>query len=348
MAYETGVSTSPQDFLNKLVTFAVLSGWTSVRTNGQIAPGVPVEQDTSGSQSSILDPGATLPGVEDAQFNFVAHDSPADRAEIKICPSTGDGGASTEFWDHPGSPAASDSRAETVQMGHGGALVGHSIDLGFSGSHVAYSLYSGQNTDGSRYLHGWIEGTVNTFWHIAFGTIEKSGAYDGGQYVTATYIDGFERFHTPFQFDSSQASQTVSYVRMDNAFTSGSPGWRDLHGWAFDQDTDDNMLNALFFGGQNSFNLRSPLAPVLVPYWESDAPSATTSNWKFLGCVTDMRLVSMDGLEPKAVIVLGGDTWDVIPAFRKGTESGSSAYVKTGTDQNQTSNQMGYAYRRNP
>lgn len=348
MAYENGTSSSPQDFLDKLHTFATtLSGWTSVRTNGATSAGVPAGQDTSGNQVSIYDPGATLPGVEDAQFNFIAHNTPADRAEIKICPSTGDGGIGDEFWEHPGSPAGSGARLDTVQMGHGGALSG-SADLGFSGAHVSYRLYSGTNPDGSRYLHGWVEGTTNTFWHIHLGTLVKSGAYDGGQYITATYIDGFEVFHTPWQFDSSQSSQTVSYVRMDSAFTYGAPGWQHLHGWAFDQDLDDGFMNGLFFGGQNSYNGRTPLAPIIVPFWNSDAPSSGSSPWKPMGCVNDVRLVSMSGLEPKQTIVLGTDTWDIIPAFRKGTETDGDAYRKTGSDQDQTSNMMAYAYRRNP
>lgn len=231
-------------------------------------------------------------------------------------------------------------------MGHAGATVGNSIDIGFSGTHVAYSLYTDANPDGSLYLHGWVEGTTGTFWHIMMGTFVKSGDYDGGQYITATYIDGLERFHTPFQYDSSQASQTVSWVRMDDAFSSGDPGWRHLHGWAFDEDTADSFLGGTFYGGQNSFNLRTPLGPLIVPFWDSDTPTSLSSNWMFMGHFQDVRLISMDGLEPKSTIVLGGDTWDIIPAFRKGIETGSSAYVHTGTDQLQSSNLMGYAYRR--
>ena len=329
-----------------LYTFATLNGWTAIRTNGLATAGLPVAQDTSSLQSSFFDPGATLPGVEQAQFNMVAHDTPADRAEIKFCPSTGDSGAGAEFYAHTGSPAASGVRSETCQMGHGGAVGGSSFDLGFSGAHTGYHIYTDTNPDGSRYLHGWVEGTTNTFWHFAMGTFVKSGTYGGGQYCAATYIDGFESFHTPFQWPSFAGANTAAFVRMDSAFGSGIPGWRKMFGWAFDQGSDDSFLGGAFYGGQNSFNLRTPLGPIIQPYWNSDSPSSTSSAWKFMGHTQDLRLVSMDGLEPKQTIVLGADTWDIIPAFRKGIETAASAYVKTGTDQDQTTNQMGYAYRR--
>lgn len=347
MAFESSNSTSPQDLLDKLISFCGTSGWTTIRTNGLAAAGNPGDQDTSGLQSSIHDPSVDLPGVERAQFNFVAYNTPALHAEIRICPSTGDSGVGAEFYAHTGTPSTS-SRANQTAWGHGGREVTSSgQDLGFSGASTSYSFYSNTNTDGSRFVHGWVEGITDTFWHFSFGTVEKSGTYDGGTYLTATYIDGFETFYTPHQWDSSQQGLTISWVRMDNAMGSGDPGWRDYHGWAFDQDNTETFMGALHYGGQNSYNLRTPMAPIFVPFWDASQPSSQSGNWKFMGCLNDVRLISMDGLEPKQVITLGADTWDIIPAFRKGVEVGSNSYKRTGFDQTQSSNQMAYAYRRN-
>lgn len=348
MAFQTGVSTSPSNFLSTMITFAGANGWTIIRTNGATSAGLPSPQATSGAQSSIFDPGATLPGSEQAQFNFVPFDSPNSKAEIKMAPSTGDGGSGVQFWQHPGSPIGSYTRADITCMGHAGGSGAGDQDLGFSGPHVSYNLYAGQNPDGSRYIQGFVEGTTNTFFHIFFGTFVKSGAYDGGQYITATYIDGNERYHTPFQFDSSIGNQTVSYVRMDNAFGSGSPGWRDMMGWAFTQGSSTGLVHATYSGGLNSFNGRTPLGVNIMGYYETNTPAINTSDWKPMGHTQDLRLVSMDGREPNSQITLGSDTWDIVPAFRKGTNTTTSAYTKTGTDNNQVSNQQGYAFRRIP
>lgn len=349
MAYETGNSSSVQDLLDKLISFCGTSGWTVIRTNGLAAAGDPGDQDTSGLQSSIHDPSVTLPGAEQAQFNFVAYSTPALHSEIRISTSTGDSGSGAQFYAHTGTPSTS-ARVTQTAWGHGGSEVTSSgIDLGFSGASVAYSFYSGANTDGSRFVNGWVEGITDTFWHFGFGTVEKATTgYDGGQYIVASYIDGAENYFSPHQWGGFVGAKTVAWVRMDAAFSSGTPGWRKYYGFAFDELGDDGFMSALYYGGQNSYNLRTPMAPIFMPYWSSDAPAIASSKWKFLGCLNDIRLISMSGLEPKQVITLGADTWDVVPAFRKGIEVGANSYKRTGVDQTQTSNQMAYAYRRNP
>lgn len=349
MAHLAGVSTSPSNFMVAIYNFATTNGWVGVRTNGATSAGFATGHTTSTAQSSFYDPGAVLPGVERAQINMVTHDTPAGQAVIRFCPSTGDSGALAEFWTHTGSPAASNIGTETTQMGQ--ADFGTPSDLGFGGSHVGYHLYTSTNPDGSRYLHGWVEGTTGTFWHFALGTFVKSGAYGGGQYVDAAFANTSpSRARGPFQANAFGSVFTKPWCRMDDSFADGTTfpgGWQKLDGWAYQTTGSSsfrrNFIRGYYYGGANSFNLRTPLGPIYHPFKQQ---AVTTAKWKPMGHLQDMRLVSMENLEAKAQITLGTDVWDIIPCFRKGVEINSNAMVRTGSGQTITTNQQGYAYRR--
>jgi len=169
MAFETGTSTSSTNLLSLMENRLSADGWTVVRNNGAAT-------GTSGQQLSVSDPAV----AEGNQFNFVVDPVAANDDLWLMAPSTGDGGAGVEFWDHPGSPGGNQSAAQV--------LLGDDADNGhgFTGASIAYSFFSSTTPSGARYFHGVLEGSAGVFYHWGFGTIEKAGTFTGGQYMYGT------------------------------------------------------------------------------------------------------------------------------------------------------------------
>ena len=334
MAYETGVSSSPTDLVSKIYTRAGTDGWTQVRNNGAVT-------GSSGNQHSISDSGV--------QFNMVGFDT-TNQGEIRLQPSTGDGGAGVQFYNHTGSPNTTGSNGTFVRCGHGDA----SFELGFTGSHVAYHLFSGDTPGGAKYIHAVVEGVAGVFFHLWMGTIEKAGTFTGGAYATGTcYRTATSSVVWPFGFGHSTTLAT-QWIRGDSLYTAGSPGWRTLQGFAHKVSaTLPGMAEDTYYGGALAFNGRTPMGPVLAPFWNTTGtPTVTTTGWYLLGHLPDVRLISMEGREPGEQIELGGDTWHCFPVYRKttdGTSITTDAFSPTFTASSGSntydSNIAGFAYR---
>lgn len=342
MAYETGVSTSPQDLVSKIYNHATANGWTGVRNNGAVT-------GASGAQHSLSDGSAAVSN----QINMVGFNA-ANTAEIAMQPSTGDGGSGVQFFNHTGSPNTSGTRGTYVSMGHGTSTAA----LGFAGAHVAYHIFSGSHADG-RYVHVVCEATAGVFYHMMFGTILKAGSFNGGQYATASNVRPQTSAQVMWPFSSGGLTgQGTQWLRGDGLYSFGTPGWQALHGAAHSPSNNSTvaaMTSTLYQGGLIGFNGRTPLGPVVAPFWQTVTPSGSSTLFYLLGHLPDVRLVNMDGREPGEQIVLGSDTWHLFPAYRKttdGTSTTTAAFANTfvaGTDANTNdSNLAGYAFREIP
>ena len=339
MAFETGTSLSPSDLLSKLVTRLSADGWGNIRTTG-----------SPGAQFSTADASAAL----GTQFNFLATDTAAS-AHIACQPSTGDGGAGVAFGAHTGSPNTSGSLGTYAQMGQ--ATSG--TDQGFSGSHTAYFFFTGTTSEG-RYCHIVVEGTAGVYWHMAFGTMEKAGTLDGGQYLSASSVgDGSVDNHWLFEFVNPSPSINTNWLRDDDHYNSigqstdgGLSEWFQDVSFAGNIGGVTNMFGPLYQGGLQSFNQRTPFCPIWLHVFNSLAPSPSVTAFKIVGHVPDMRFVSMDGREPGEIITIGADDWYLFPMHIKTTDGVStttSAYTNTHTTggaPNHDSNLMGLAYRK--
>lgn len=337
MAFETGVSTSPSNLLALLNTRLSTDGWTIVRNNGLAESG-------SSLQLSVSDPAAT----ETNQFNFVAFDTPVATSRWEFQLATGDGGASVNFYNHTGTPNSSGSNGTFTRFGHTHAST---ADQGFSGTSIAYFFFSGANPSGDRYCHIVLEGTAGVYWHAMFGTIEKAGAFTGGQYTAASLTQHtVSGLHWPFQFAPSIVSGKP-WIRFDNVFSSGSPGWRELNG-QFGNIGGASPVLGMFGGGLDDQTQRTPFAPMLVPYWASETPTVGSTQYVLAGHLPDVMQCSMEGREPGETVTLGSDTWHLFPVHRKTTDGVSTttaAYINTnvaGPVPNNDSNIMGIAYRQ--
>ncbi len=342
MAFETGVSLSPSDLLSKLVTRLTTDGWTIVRTNG--APG---------AQVSVSDGSA----AEANQFNFLADDTTAVAA-IDCQPSTGDAGIGASFFAHTGSPNAAGTVGTFCSVGHRLS----STDQGFSGaagSHVAYFFFTGSTSDG-RYCHIVVEGTTGVYFHLHFGTIEKAGVFDGGQYMHGFTTRSTGAFVWPWQTNNA-VGQSTNWIRCDDFYTSigvttdaGLSRWFQDSGNNFQVSGSNRLSDAWFSCGLIDSNQRTPFGPNLAFVWNALSPTPGATAFNVIGHTPDVRPCSMDGREAGEIIVIGGDSWRVFPVHRKttdGTSTTSSAYTNTfaaGPAPNNDSNLAGYAYLEVP
>ncbi len=337
MAFETGVSTSPSDLLAKIETHAVATaGWTLVRNNG-----------SPGAQLSISDGSAT----EANQFNFLA-DNTAAIANISMQPSVGDGGVGVAFTAHTGSPENSGANGTFIVMGHRGSAT----DQGFSGTHVAYFIFSGSTTNG-RYMHVVVEGTAGVYFHMMWGTIEKAGTFVGGQYATSLFVRSQGEFVWPFEFSNAQTRAT-QWVRCDDFYTTvgqttdaGASRWFEGIGMAHNNVSSANYAAPWYQGGLIEFNQRTPFGPNLIIVWDALTPSATTTAHKIIGHIPDMRLCSLQGRSSGDVVTIGADDWHLFPAHRRVIRTGSSTYLNTftgGGAPNHDSGEAGFALLKVP
>lgn len=339
MAFETGVSLSPSDLLNRLVIRLDADGWTIIRVDG-----------SPGSQVSVSDGSA----AEANQWNFLADDTAAI-ANISCQPSRADGGSGLAFYAHTGSPDNSGSIGTYAQIGHKTSAT----DQGFSGTHTKYFFFTGSTANG-RYCHIVVEGTTGIYFHMAFGTCEKAGSFNGGQYISASSTGAISN-HSFWLFQFGNAtSRNTAWFRDDDHFNSigqttdaGLSRWFQDFAFAGNAGTTFQMFGPLYQLGLQAFNQRTPFCPIWLTVFNSLIPSPVSTAWKLNGHVPDMRFVSLDGREPGETIVIGADTWHLFPMFRKTTDgisTTSSAYGDTftgGSAPNHDSNLMGLAYRQN-
>ncbi len=337
MSFRQGVSTSPANLVSQISSFITTVGapWSVIRSNG--AGG-----DPAGTQLTIEDTAAAVGTF----YSMIPDNSPSNDANVQMQPHTADSGIGASFFAHTGSPDATGSSGTFSVMGNG---LFSTTDQGFVGPHTQFFLFEGA-TGAGRYLHVVVEGTAGVYFHMWMGTIEKAGTFTGGQYTAASYAENANQVQWPGQF-APTTTRGTQWFRFDNAFTSGSPGWREMNWFAFFQGSGTSLPAGVYEGGLNEFNQRTPFSPILCPFWANDTPSIISTNWKLAGHIPDCRLVSMDGREPGETITLGSDTWHIFPVHRKTTDgisTTSAAYNNTnvtGSAPNNDSNMAGYAYR---
>lgn len=337
MAYETGTSTGPIDLLSKLQTRLNTDGWTITRSGG-----------TPGNQLTIED-GSALLGTF---FSFL----PIETANVESwhCqPHTSDSG-DVVFQSHPGSPNTSGSGATFIRFGQS-----NSSDVqGFEGASIAYHFFTGTVTNG-RYCHVVLEGTSGIYFHLAFGTIEKVGVFDGGAYISATnFTDTAADAHWLFNFESG-VNSGIDWLRNDDHYTSigqttdaGASRWFQKIAFAGSYGEVNNMYSGLYQGGLQAWNNRSTLCPIWIHTFNSLNPVPITTAFKIVGQIPDMRFISMDGRTADEIMTIGGDDWMIFPMHNKQTvhQDDDEAYDNTnlsGPPDNNT-NLMGLAYRKNP
>ena len=315
MAYETGVSTSEEDLLAKIATFAAARGWT-VNTGG-----------TGGDGPS----GQCSFNSDDIWVHVIAVGA-SDRLEFQ--PSTAYISSGTAYRAHTNTP---DSSGSANTFGRVEAI---------PGPHTAYYLFG--NDTSPRYIHCVIEVSSGVYSHFHFGTVEKFGTYTGGGYCTSLIWSGTANSSRP-PFASAgvsggpaMTSVHAQWFRTDGVLGAASPNWTREFGPMQNATTTNyrSPEKQLWVGGIMPITQRTILAPIFLR--KNLTVSAPGRNVN-LGRVQDVRLVSMEFHSGGDELIIGSDTWKIFPARAKSVAAvGTSMTLFTTTD----SGYHGLAFRK--
>jgi len=176
MAYETGTATGPADLVAKLATFLTTTGsWTQDKSAGA---GDTIER--------YLNDGASF---------YISFDTAAD--DIFLYPNTGfDTGELVD--EQPGSAALNNSWSGRMHV--------------MTGSYTAYHFFLDEAAPDGDQVTVVVEQDPDVFRMFSFGTLEKFGTYDGGQYVS----------HDAYQAVTGTSSGATLRGGLFGQYTSGS------------------------------------------------------------------------------------------------------------------------------
>ena len=301
MAYTTGTAANPAALLSSLATFASANGWT-------ITP---------------LSSGTGFTSPDGATF---ALSTLTDTLWIRGCVGF-DG-----------------TKIPSLQPG---AATVAAISNQIAGPYAGYTFFAG-NEAGAYYLHGIIEASAGIYKPFALGRLVKFDATVGGEYASAVcwqigssdtnYPD--DSYHD-YLFDSTHNyGNSVggwSHVRAD--LDGKSNNWMTLRP---DWDGNTAIGSARKGGIQSSllgigYQRYNKLVPIMPIYLFADRPDSMRSP---LGYVPHLRLVDLTLLQPKEIISVGGEDWQVFPAHQRTDTYGT--YQST----TPSSGYYGYAFRR--
>lgn len=318
MAYETGISTSLNDLLDKIRLFAIAQGFTQNEFTvvDSTTKRLYMQKNTSNGG------GLTFYfGIE----SFI--NAAVTTTELRLRGATGcTPGAALNL--QPGAPSQS-------------AV----MDFVGNGPYVAYHLFSNAAGD---YVHCVLEYSAGFFSHLVFGQLDKFGTYAGGHYCDAVHVGGLPSDRGNYQSSFSRmlfdnigvsapsrgqvsANLELNVWRMFDS-TTGSPSSFDAYG-----NGRFSFTSRLLVGSQpNTLNLATPFIPI---YIFTDIGGTNSGNRTPLGVVKDLRLVWLQPFAVGQEVTLGSDTWKVFPMTRRSNLANTQ-------DQLPNSWQLGYAYRK--
>jgi|FLYL01.1.fsa_nt_gi hypothetical protein len=324
MAYQTGTATSPNDLLQKLVTWLVNIGWVQDMS----------QADGTGWRAH-LHKGSVYVNLKSTTgavnpWAFTPSPSPnASDAALHIYLGTGFSGAAN--WN---------AQAGGPVLNGTSTITGHSMPLP-TGAISAYYFFSDATADNVVVV---VEKTTGVFTHLGWGTsLNKSGTWTGGPYsFAATHGYGFANDSTttpgaqngpsaraPFMFKDPLNGAASGYVRADvDSFTGKWVGCTDSTSQPSGGYTGRNC--ATEFRGQSTappsdipnleyflertvsiLSSQAHLVPVRI--WVS----RDAGGYSLLGTMPIVfwtRAVG-NGFAPGTVLTLGADSYMLFPEF---------------------------------
>jgi hypothetical protein len=348
MAYESGTYTDMHDLLSKINTFLLANGW-SVNSYIAEASGYESWGDLDYTGAKRLHVQKTAGDGTVMYFNFKAVTSGIIFREhyavesksygrynsevrgIGINGSTGYSGGSN--WDEqPGGPTS----------GSGTDGIGACItEIPTSGTNNYYIFQNGDVVVVAAEI------STGRYMYLSFGCMTKSGAYTGGQFYAASvnsyypsiyfmYLSGTDRYEYRTQFFANVVS---TYNQAFGVYLNveSDAGWR--HCGREDCATPDtsehsfyvylggqapytkagnqwraNVNNFIYARGPNHFNGVAVLAPIYTFCKRANL------RYAYLGYPEGVRCINITEYNPGDEIIIGSDTWTVLPAFAKTDE----------------------------
>lgn len=303
MSYQTGTALHLDDLLLKLSTFAQANGWTENKVDVPSGNGSSIDLYLSKGASYVIFHAR----LDTGNNSYHGVTQPIDHPNMYIYGATGyDGGAAFNL--QPGTSLR--------------VYVNWLLP-----SMTAYHFF----TDPAKtYLHVVVETTANEFRHFSFGVVEKTGTYDGGEYLnghdwvqSANAIDDprsnnhFPPFFTQgigsssqnrFRYNIDGGQWRYSYFNTIGGSFYQSQGTSSIAIW------NQAILNHSYSrsASPNAFNN----AIILWRMYGGWVPRSST----FIiptGCYNDVRFVNIRNIPPSTTYTLGADDWKIFPLTEK-------------------------------
>lgn len=294
MAFQTGTSTSQDDFIAKVKTFATTQcGWTALGTGPD-----GVEYLSSGSAGVF---GLTKNYVTTDCLNPVVLKAYVPGAAIAL-QDYGDGNK----WTGTGL---------RTRVGEAGMLTFPITNYWFFGT--------------AQYVHFVIESVPGEFWHGGLGTLNKTAAWSGLHYATGTNEPGLgqpftsSRIH-PFSVYGSSAAPANAIMVNDRIFRAHIGYAGDDRGTSLGIVRCTSVLCAPYgnlyqstypignrdISPYNDFAGRTLLLPILV---SADLLINGVTVKGLIGSAPDMATCGLKYLGKAGTLTIGSDQWYLFP-----------------------------------
>ncbi len=327
MSYQAGVSTGPNDLIDKLRIFLIAEGWT---VNGWAAIGagwrLHVQKTAADAtvmyfnfRSAIAETGTTLITEDN---NGGAYGTVTG---ILVNGSTGYAGGS--LWHmQPGKAinGSGDSTAMCMTRMSTTAI-------------PAYYFFTPDSD--SDTVHIAVEVTAGKFQFMSFGLLVKQGTYTGGQYYTSSFSsyrpdqEWDDNLYAPHYFAAYTAGNDKGAVYVD---VDATASWRlctgDIYpeikwpcvvGQAGGVETYSQRGLASYFWSHspNSYNAMAAMCPIYTLLKRDD------DNYSLLGWPDGVRFLNTTNYDPAEEITYGAETWTV---FHADSQSGDPLNMYAG------------------
>ena len=315
MTYETGTAVDLEDLLSKLNTFAVTThggGWAGYSTNPDATNGWFELHKGSLSFSAKYPVGETPVHMSAHQATGFVNDSTAPGKH------TADSGNGYNAGDTGHTNANLDDER-------------HVSDIG-DGPFPTYRFFADDSPD---YIHVAVEAETGRFRHFGFGNLEKLGDnWTGGEYVFAQFHDSSTSAsptlasHTCLLDALTTTADRAATLRIGGLANIGAAVWGVSAGIvsaSLGTDTAGNVRRQIhggYRGGVTAKGLGSiigtnssgvvGLYPITA--WYRDPNNARV---QYLGHMPDVRGFNIRNFEPGEELVIGTDTWVLLPLSTK-------------------------------
>lgn len=312
MAYETGTATDLADLISKLFTFATANGWTQ-------------DQLSTGTGKAAMHRG-------DIWVSFRWNTStPLVLGIYQALGYTGGNDPGT----HP------DDSGNGAVSGTNGAIINERCvnDIG-NGAFPSYHFF-----EDDFYLHVVVEISTGIFRHFGFGTLEKFGDWDGGEYAYGQFQSSgstqINRGHTALLDGLVSDGGGEPRERDATLHVEGLPGMGGSSKWGVvssdlstpSDDTGSNdrvIIKGGFRGGliarQFGFFTAGPssglipMYPIGVSYFNPG-----TNFLYFLGFQPAVRGVSIRDMAAGDEVTIGSDVWVFFPLSQRNPTTGGQS-----------------------
>lgn len=330
MAFQTGTSSSIENLLTQLSTFAQANGWTQAYYN-------------AGNNGTL---GLNKNNVHVA---FRWEETIAGGTMILYQSTASDPSPTTQPWTatgnsgfgYTGTTATSYPSQRCVNI--------------FAGPHTGYYFF--EKDSSPAYINVIVEVDAGRYRHFGFGELEKVGTWAGGEYCYGHYweqsttqgidIPGSQYHDLGLDGGAGVTTGGHATLRVSDDIPEFGVGakWAPVRALAWGNDPDGDPYGSAIGGWrsgplvQGFTNYRisqntayTPLIP--IPVW-----SFFDSNpdiWRLLGYQADVRMCNIATIDPGQVINIAGENWYFFPWVRK-------QYLENNTEESWNA---GVAYRR--